>query len=147
MLGGSTLLLYLGIVFEVPAEDQEIRLSLDPSKIVVNLTEGNTYTEIVSLRNIGSDLTDINIDKYPDKKCSWLILSDFESPILNKSESGFIRVELNAANMDVGVYRNFIKIEGRMDDKTKSSELLPVVLNVEPIKERRDVKLDFSYVT
>lgn len=140
-------------LYAAPTEDQNMNLSLDPSSIVVNLTEGEEYVEQVSIKNIGINLTDINVDKimYPDSNDKWLTIDDIQNKPLNQGDIGFFQVNLNANS--VGTYRGFIEIEGIIDDgiingdgKNGESQkiMISILMKVEPA-EREDIELNVNY--
>lgn len=136
-------------LWQTASEDNTIKLSSNPSSIAVNLTENESYVELIYIENTGINLTSVNISKVEPRNGKWLN-ADIIQPIpFNQSEIGFLQVNLNAssAGKSVGIYRGFIEIEATNDtdkDLKPKKIKIQILMNVEPAY-CKDINFNVNY--
>ncbi len=103
----------------------------EPKTLAEDITMGNQSTKTISIKNIGSDITDLKFNITLANK-NWISLSSETIPIVKSGETNFIQVNLTIPqNETSGDYQGAITINAKANGKDVTHSI-PVVIQVKP---------------
>lgn len=106
------------------------QIIVDPQMIKENISLENQTIKTLSIKNVGRDLTRIQLEVLDsfNESASAISLEPNEITKLNHGDSKLVRVKINTSGLiDKGEYRYFLNISIEKQIKI----LIPIIINVE----------------